>query len=893
MRFLILLTVCAFLFGFLIGGESVSAMTTKQWRTVEKISGYSPSDNPFPKTSDEGRFVVFHSHIANLVPNDSNNLCDTDGNSVKDNSCADIFAYDRETKNIKLISVSTNGTQGNQRSAFPSISSDARYIAFSSQASNLVPDGTHNCPYVYPPFLQQCTDIFVHDMDNEITDRVSVASDGTKANGNSNFPSISADGRYITFSSEASNLIPNGVHICRDSFSSHQCYDIFVHDRLTETTELTSVASNGEKGNQGSYQPSISADGRHVVFLSSASNLVSNDNNGRSDVFIRHLDTEETEIVSIASDGTQSNLDAEFGMSAVSEDGRYVAFVSRSTNLVANDSNDATDVFVRDLQTGITVRASVATDGSQTNDRSGSYKPSISSDGRYILFDSWATNLVANDTNDRPDIFVRDLQTGTTTRVSLAQDGSQANLSSSGGSISPDGKFASFNSAASNLLPGDLNNAPDIFVAEASTATTFLYLSQKDPAWGGQVYDHADSIGSFFCGTTIAGCGCAITSSAMLLKYYGVDKSPAGDPTNPQTLNNWLKANNGYAFGALKWNSIAAYSIKANQAWQTQKIKFSGIAPANNFSALDAELANNQPTILQEPGHFIVASKKQGSDYSIADPAWENKTTLAAYSNSFQSMRRFEKTTTDLSAIQISAPAPTEIFVTDSKGKRTGKDPQTGQIYNEIPDSYYTIEPAYSDQNQGNPQLPDPSNGVTTLVILTPRAQTFNSHIFGSPEYSIDFSAYDMDGNTNVQQFENIPNGGIQNFEINYSPTDITQLTVTQIVDIDIKPGSNPNSINLKSNGLIPVAILTSEDFDATTIDPQSIKFGPNEIGEAHQTGHLEDTDADGDIDMVLHFKTQKTGILAGDVEVCLEGMTFTGIPFLGCDTVRIVGNSP
>ena len=423
---------------------------------------------------------------------------------------------------------------------------------------------------------------------------------------------------------------------------------------------------------------------------------------------------------------------------------------------------------------------------------------------------------------------------------------------------------------------------------------TFPYFSQKHQAWGGQIYDHADSIGPFFCGTTIAGCGCAITSAAMLLKYHGVNNAPNGQETTPETLNNWLKANNGYAFGALKWPSVTSYAFKAWQVYNTQsKIKFTGVGGPNDYSTLDHELNNNSPPILQQPGHFIVATGIQSPTYSINDPAWENRTTLESYNNQFKSMRRFAKTSTDLSAIQISAPAPTEIFVTDSKGKRTGKDPQTGQTYSEIPNSYYTIEPAYADQTQGNPQLPDPSNGVTTLVILTPQSQTFNSQIFGSPEYSIDFSAYDVDGNTNVQQFENIPNGGIQNFEVSYSPTDITQLTVTQIVDIDIKPGSDPNSINLKSNGFIPVAILTSEDFDAATIDPHSIKFGPNEIDEAHQTGHLEDINNDQDIDLVLHFKTQETGILADDVEVCLEGMTFTGIPFLGCDTVRIVGNDP
>jgi len=882
MRFLILLTVCAFLFGFLIGGESVSAMTTKQWRTVEKISGYSPSDNPFPKISDEGRFVVFHSHIANLVPNDSNNFCDTDGNSVKDNSCADIFAYDRETKNIKLISVSTNGTQGNQRSAFPSISSDARYIAFSSQASNLVPDGTHNCPYVYPPFLQQCTDIFVHDMDNEITDRVSVASDGTKANGNSNFPSISANGRYIAFSSEASNLIPNGVHICRDFFSSHQCNHIFVHDRLTGTTELVSVTSNGEKGNKGSYKPNISADGRHVAFLSSASNLVPNDNNGRSDIFIRHLDTRETELVSIASDGTQGNQGAEFSLPAVSADGRYVAFVSRSTNLVTNDTNDVPDVFIRDLYSVTTVHASVATDGSQANDRNGSYEPSISSDGRYVLFDSWATNLVTNDTNGWPDIFVRDLHAIITTRVSLAQDGSQANHASFAGNINPDGKFVSFTSFASNLMPNDLNDTADIFVAEAFTTPTFPYFSQKDSAWGGLEYDSANTFGSFFCGTTLAQCGCATTSSAMLLKYYGVDKSPAGDPTNPQTLNNWLKANNGYAFGALKWNSVAAYSVKANQQFGSQKIKFSGIAGNNNFTQLNQDLNNNSPPILQQPGHFIVATGIQSPTYSINDPAWENRKTLQSYGNTFQSMRRFEKTSTDLSAIYISAPAPTKLLITDSEGNKTGKDAQDN-TYSEIPNSYYTLEPAFADQSQENPQNPPENEGGNTLVILTPEKQNFTLETFSqNPTYSIEFSGYDEDGNITVQNFDQT---SANHYDIDYSQSD-SHFEFFQTVEIDARHSAKSNPFN-PSARILPVAILASNDFDPQTVDVNTI--------EADGGWKLLKTSTilvGPPSDKQLLLLLQSASETYPD-KICIRGRTVDGNPFKGCDTVRIVGNGP
>jgi len=877
--FVVVLTII----GILTNKNSAFASNAGLWHTVERINGFGSGNVPFPKSSSGGRYVVFHSQIDSLVPNDSNNFCDTDGNGVADNSCADIFVYDRETRSTTLVSVSSAGTQGNQRSSHPSISPDARYITFQSEAYNLVPDGVHTCLY-YRAIFRQCTDIFVHDRNYETTERVSIASDATKANGNSSSQTISAEGRYVAFSSDASNLIPNGTHVCRDSISSFQCNHIFIHDRSTGITERVSVASNGEKGNNGSHYPSISADGRHVVFLSSATNLAPNDNNRMLDAFVRHLDTNQTEIVSIASDGTQGSQGVEFIAPAISADGRYVAFVSRSTNLVANDTNNVTDVFVHDLYTGTTIRASVATNASQANDTSGTYhRPSISSDGRYVFYDSWATNLVTNDTNGAVDIFVRDLQLNTTVRVSVAQDGSQANHISSFGAISPDGDFASFISYANNLIPGDLNNTGDIFVAEASTAHTFPYFSQKDPNWGGQEYDHAESIGPFFCGTTIAGCGCAITSSAMLLKYYGVNKSPTGDPTNPQTLNNWLKANNGYAFGALKWNSIAAYSVKANAVYHTQKIKFSGVAPAGDFTTLKADLNNNSPPILQEPGHFIAATGIQSLTYSIADPAWENRTTLQSYGNAFKSMRRFAKTSTDLSAIYIATVAPTELLITDSQGRKTGKD-AAGNIYNQIPDSYYALEPAFLDQSSGNPQAPPENLGVNTLLILTPDKQNFTLQTFTeSPTYSIEFSGYDEDGDMTVQGFDQT---SADQYDIDYTESG-NHFEFFQTVEIDARHASKSNPFNPKAR-ILPLSILASENFDPQSIDINTIDAGPN-WNLLKTSSILVGPRSENGKSLLLLLENRGNY----EEEICISGKTLNGVPFRGCDAITVAGNSP
>lgn len=398
---------------------------------------------------------------------------------------------------------------------------------------------------------------------------------------------------------------------------------------------------------------------------------------------------------------------------------------------------------------------------------------------------------------------------------------------------------------------------------------TVPYFSQKDPVWGQVEYDHAGTFGPFFCGTTMAGCGCAVTSSAMVLKFHGVDKSPNGDATNPQTLNNWLKANNGYSFGALKWPSVATYAFKANQNFGTQKIKFSGIGSGNNFTQLDSDLANQSPPILQEPGHFIAATGIQGSTYTINDPAFQNKTTLAAYNNQFQSMRRFEKTNTDLSALYLTTPSPNDLFLVDSQGRRVGRDPETGAVYTEIPNSYYFLEPAFPDQFQEDPTQPSESEGVNTLLILTPGLDTFTINSQGGP---VDFSAYDQNGDIKTETFNSSPHS----FEINYSPEPGASFEVFQNISIDIRPGDDQNHINLNSK-FIPVSLNESSDFDPQSADLNSILFGPSKIEPFRGNSQL------------LLFETTGSGISENDTEACLWGMTIYGENFKGCDFITIV----
>jgi Tol biopolymer transport system component len=324
-------------------------------------------------------------------------------------------------------------------------------------------------------------DIFVHDRQTGQTTRVSVATGGGQANLASLNPSISADGRYVAFVSAATNLV---------SGDTNGAWDIFVHDRQTGQTTRVSVATGGGQANLDSLDPSISADGRYVAFVSAATNLVSGDTNNFQDIFVHDRQTGQTTRVSVASDGTQAN--GHSYAPSISADGRYVAFASLASNLVSGDTNGAWDVFVHDRQTGETTRVSVASDGTQAIGFFFGSSPSISADGRYVAFDSWATNLVSGDTNDKPDVFVHDRQTGQTTRVSVSSDGTQANNGAIYPSISADGRYVAFESNSTNLVSGDTNSVTDIFVHDRQTGQTTRVSVSSDgtqanggPGWSG------------------------------------------------------------------------------------------------------------------------------------------------------------------------------------------------------------------------------------------------------------------------------------------------------------------------------------------------------------------------------------------------------------------------
>ena len=318
-------------------------------------------------------------------------------------------------------------------------------------------------------------DVFVRDLQTGTTVLASINRAGTNGgNGRTGTPLLSANGRFVAFASLSSDLVVN---------DTNGTWDIFMRDLQIGTTTLVSVnragthSGNGRSGNVPvGTDFALSPDGRFVAFFSAASDLVATDTNGVDDVFVRDLQTGTTALVSVNRAGTNSGNGVSFDP-VLSTDGRFVAFSSSATDLVATDTNGQNDVFVRDLQAGTTKLVSVNQAG--TNSGNGlSLDPRISANGRFVAFSSRANDLVATDTND--DVFVRDLQTGTTTLASVNRTGTDGGNDGSGYSVlSADGRFVLFVSAASDLVATDTNGQNDLYVAQITTTVPFAAFKAK------------------------------------------------------------------------------------------------------------------------------------------------------------------------------------------------------------------------------------------------------------------------------------------------------------------------------------------------------------------------------------------------------------------------------
>jgi len=388
----------------------------------------SGSSSGQQSVSDDGRFVVFGSTASNLV--------DVDVNGPE----GDIFVRDRQTKTTTLVSKSSQGTQGQYYSRFPAISGDGRYIAFVSRSDNLVDGDTNNIGGVSGIY-----DAFVHDLQTSTTTRINVSSAGDQANAGVEFNkplSLSHDGCCISFASEAGNLVPN---------DTNSAVDVFVHDRGTGLTTRVSVDSAGVQGNGFSGYPSISGDGRLVVFQSVASNLVANDINGVADIFVHDRQTGETKRINLDIQGNETNNIVQ-NCTTLSTDGRYVGFASYADNMVPGDNNGSSDAFLYDLQTQTMRRVGINTNC-----------PSISGDNRFVTVQYSGPNG-----GQVAQLLLLDLRTGVATNLHRDKFGVfGSNMVNFGFSMSGTGKFITFTSDTSGwtLDAGTKGAQSDVFVA--------------------------------------------------------------------------------------------------------------------------------------------------------------------------------------------------------------------------------------------------------------------------------------------------------------------------------------------------------------------------------------------------------------------------------------------
>lgn len=351
----------------------------------------------------------------------------------------------------ELISVGVGGTPANNNSIQSTISWDGKLVLFTSLATNLVPTDTNTA-----------VDVFLRDRIAGTTERISRRPNGVQANDSSGGAMMNPIATLFTYYSFATNLVPSDTN----GFS-----DVFVAQRDPDTAAITvarlSMGFAGDEANGDSFLSDLSDDGTRIVYDSVATNLIPADENTWSDVFLYDAGSDSTIKISISNNNTPGNDRSE--RPRIAADGSYAIFLSYANNLVTGDTNNEPDIFGVDLVTYQVTRVSVGTGGAQANLGARPAEYAISPDGRYIVFASDSTNLVTDDLNNAPDIFLHDRIANTTRLISVARNGTRANGGSYDPSISANGRFIAFNTIADNLYPNDTNGVGDGVVADRLT----------------------------------------------------------------------------------------------------------------------------------------------------------------------------------------------------------------------------------------------------------------------------------------------------------------------------------------------------------------------------------------------------------------------------------------
>ncbi len=461
-----------------VGLTSVALVPATAQGTTERASlsasaAQTMGDSDQVSISGDGRFVAFRSAGTNLVAGDTNGV-------------TDIFVRDRWTGVVERVSVSSTGAQAGAESMEPNLSYDGRYVVFASEANDLATD----------VLASSSKDIYIRDRLLGTTRTVTRAYDGTPSNGDCHHPRVSSDGRYVTFEGSATNLI---------SLIPTANYQVFRRD-MQGSTVLVSVDQAGLPATGFSFNGGVSGDGRYVCFVSNCPTLVVGDTNSAPDGFWRDMQTGLTRRVSVSSSGVQGT-GSTFTNSSMSRNGRWIAFCSNSFNIAPGEFAAGYDIFLHDIQTFETFRISVNSSNVAANQNS--YDPVVSDDGRFVAFQSFSTNLDPLDTDLQSDIFLRDRTLGTTKLVSRNAAAS-TNDDSYSSAISADGEVVTFHSESTDLVPSDTNLRIDAFVRDAGLDNHPVYcagLTTTCPCGN--------------AGQGAAGCENSAQSGGALLRAFG------------------------------------------------------------------------------------------------------------------------------------------------------------------------------------------------------------------------------------------------------------------------------------------------------------------------------------------------------------------------------------
>jgi len=446
-----------------------------------QLSGSSGSVYGSPAISRDGNLIAFESAAAS-------GASDTNGTF-------DVLFRDLEEQGVSLISARPDGAPGNNRSTYPAMSSNARYVAFESMASDLV-EGDEN----------MTTDIFLRDREEDSLVRVSVASDGGDTNGASSRPSVSASGSSVVFCSSASNLVAG---------DDNEISDAFLYDVAGGT--VARVAPPDGTGVSGCRQTAVSADSGIVAFAYGTSEA-------GVQVYMHDVASGQTALVSAP--GGAGNAESGAEGIAMSDDGGVIVFTSRASDLITGDGNGAADVFAWQADGTIT-RVSVSHSGEEGNGDSGIMGLGISGNGRYIVYSSTASNLVDNDNNSVADVLRMDRSSGQVTVGGLTTAGRAPNAPSYSPSVSDDGTRVAFVSQGSNIVYADRNAQPDVFLRHGGFKTDAgVPASSATPAPDDPLnVDRADDNGGIPAEALLAGAAAAaialLVGSWLLLGRRG------------------------------------------------------------------------------------------------------------------------------------------------------------------------------------------------------------------------------------------------------------------------------------------------------------------------------------------------------------------------------------